>query len=541
MEVSSQVILITLGFLLFFIAGIAIRAFINRKRITEQTLLKREQRRSQQFGLLEEAGRIIADSFDEKEILQRAIDAITHRFGYAISAISKVVEGNMLEVTVIAGTEDYGYKPGYQQKLGDGIIGHTAEIRTTYVTDNVSKDPYYYSSSAHFGSAICTPLFKGENLFGVLYIESQAPNEFDELDVKTLETLAIHISASLHRASLYAETQENLRVLSIIQNISRTIASSLDKETIARQVIFALQEEFGYTHMSIYTLEDDYLNIIAETGYPNKDMVYEKIHISQGVHGLSIRTKAVQFIEDTTKEDIYLTADNTVTSEICVPLIKEDKVIGTLNVEADNTHKLTEKDVALLTAISSPLAIAVDNARLHEQIKKMATTDAVTGLSNRHVFEQALAAEVERAERLGNHVSLIIFDIDSFKEFNDTWGHPAGDARLKGMAEIIKSNLRKYDIAARYGGDEFAIILSNSNEQNALAFATRLHETAQHDAIQNSSNTETAPGYTLSIGVATFPQDATTHHELLIAADHAAMRAKHLGKNRIQLASDTGK
>src|SRR5690606_2415147 len=122
-------------------------------------------------------------------------------------------------------------------------------------------------------------------------------------------------------------------------------------------------------------------------------------------------------------------------------------------------------------------------------------------------------------------------------EFNDMYGHPAGDARLKGMAEIIKSNLRKYDIAARYGGDEFAIILSNSNEQNALAFAKRLHEAAQTSSPYTAY--KNIPGYTLSIGVATFPQDATTHTELLIAADHAAMRAKHLGKNRIRLASDT--
>ncbi|MBX3037216.1 MAG: diguanylate cyclase [Anaerolineales bacterium] len=538
MESSISAYLVSFVSLAVLLIVTVALAFLRWKNAQEQALLKAEQRRSQQLGLLEEAGRIIADSFDEKEILQRAIDSITTRFGYVISAISKLVEGDMLEVVVIAGTEDFGYNPGYQQKMGVGIIGHTAEIRKTYVTENVSKDPYYFSSDEHFGSAICTPLFKGEKLFGVLYVESQNPNDFDELDVKTMETLAAHISASLHRASLYAETQENLHVLSIIQNISRTIASSLEKEKIANQVVTALKEAFGYTHISIYFLEEDYLHLAAETGYP-KEMVIEKIHISQGVSGRAIRTKTVQFIEDTSKEDIFLRADHAITSEICVPLLKEDTVLGTLNIESSPTRKLTLTDAQLLTAVASPLAIAIDNARLHEQIKKMATTDAVTGLSNRHVFEQTLAAEVERTQRLGMNVSLIIFDIDDFKEFNDTYGHPAGDARLKGMAEIIKSNLRKYDIAARYGGDEFAIILSNSNEQNALAFAKRLHEAAQIGAPNTTD--ENAPGYTLSIGLATFPQDAANHNELLIAADHAAMRAKHLGKNQIKLASDTGK
>jgi len=538
MESSISAYLVSFVSLAVLLIVTVALAFLRWKNAQEQALLKAEQRRSQQLGLLEEAGRIIADSFDEKEILQRAIDSITTRFGYAISAISKLVEGDMLEVVVIAGTEDFGYNPGYQQKMGVGIIGHTAEVRKTYVTENVSKDPYYFSSDEHFGSAICTPLFKGEKLFGVLYVESQNPNDFDDLDVKTMETLAAHISASLHRASLYAETQENLHVLSIIQNISRTIASSLEKQKIANQVVTALKEAFGYTHISIYFLEEDYLHLAAETGYP-KEMVIEKIHISQGVSGRAIRTKTVQFIEDTSKEDIFLRADHAITSEICVPLLKEDTVLGTLNIESSPTRKLTLTDAQLLTAVASPLAIAIDNARLHEQIKKMATTDAVTGLSNRHVFEQTLAAEVERTQRLGMNVSLIIFDIDDFKEFNDTYGHPAGDARLKGMAEIIKSNLRKYDIAARYGGDEFAIILSNSNEQNALAFAKRLHKAAQIGAPNTTD--ENAPGYTLSMGLATFPQDAANHNELLIAADHAAMRAKHLGKNQIKLASDTGK
>lgn len=532
MSASSPILLIFIGFLLLLGTGIVTINLINWRRTREHELLSIEKRRSSQLGLLEETGRIIADSFDETEILQRAIDAIIERFGYAIAAISIVVENETVEAAVISGTEDFGYTPGFRQKFGEGIVGYTAQIQKTYVTNNVSKDPYYFSSSEHFGSAICTPILKQGDLYGVLYIESLEPNTFDDLDIKTLETLARQISGALQRATLYKDTQENLRILSIIQNISKTITSSLEKETIARQVISELQRAFGYTHLSIYTLEDDYLNIVAEIGYPDKETVYEKIHISQGVHGKTIRTKTVQFIEDTRKDDVYLTADTAITSEICVPLLKEDNVIGTINVESDDTLKLTQTDVNILTTIASSLAIAIDNARLHEQIKKMATTDAVTGLSNRHVFEEILSAEVERAQRLGMNVSLIIFDIDNFKEFNDTYGHPAGDARLREVANIIKNNLRKYDVAARYGGDEFAIILSNTSEEQALIFANRLHEAAQQGATQSEK-----AGYALSIGIATLPQDATTHTELLIVADNAALRSKHLGKNRIILAS----
>lgn len=503
----------------------------------EQAMLKAEERRAEQLRLLEETGRIVANSFDEKEILQRAVNAIIQRFGHPQAAISVLTEDGMLETAVIAGTADFGYRPGYRQKPGEGIIGHTAVLQTTYIADSVKNDPHYFSNEPHFGAAICTPIWKQKNLFGVLYVESLEPNAFDDLDIKTMETLSSQISESLQRAFLHAETQENLRILSVIQEISKAVVSSLDMETVAHMVVNGLRDAFGYTHVSIYLLEEDFLHLVTEVGYP-VEMIISKIHISQGVSGKAVRTKTVQFIEDATRENIFLKADENITSEICIPLVKEDNVLGTLNVEANHTRKLTQTDVNLLTAIAAPIALAVDNAKLHAQIKKLATTDAVTGLANRHVFEQTLTSEIERAQRLGWSLSLIIFDIDSFKEYNDTYGHPAGDSRLKAVGEVVQKNLRKYDVAARYGGDEFAIILSNTDSKNALAFAERLYQTAQEGAPQPASPGTSIPGYTLSMGIATFPQDASNSQQLLIAADDAALRSKHLGKNRIQLASE---
>jgi diguanylate cyclase (GGDEF)-like protein len=182
----------------------------------------------------------------------------------------------------------------------------------------------------------------------------------------------------------------------------------------------------------------------------------------------------------------------------------------------------------------------VDNARLHAQVKEMAMTDAVSGLSNRHALEQALIAEMERSRRLQHPLSLIIFDIDSFKAYNDTWGHPAGDTRLRATAQMIRNILRKYDIAARYGGDEFAIILPNTDEAGAYEFAKRLQHSARSSTTEASENTGVS-GHTLSIGVATFPRDASSLTSLLLAADHAEITAKRLGKNQIFLASNLNK
>ena len=507
----------------------------------EHELLEAELRRSAQLGLLEEAGRLVADSFDENEILQHSLDTVINRFGYAEAAISKLTPDHYMEIAAIAGKQDFGYTPGYRQEVGKGIIGHTAEIRKTYISKNVSQDPYYYSNNTHSGSAVCVPIFNEKELYGALYVESIESKPMDEEDAKMLETLVNQISASLQRAELYSRAQDHLRIMSTVQAVSRVVISSLDLETIFKTVVLELQKAFGYTHVSIYRLQDDHLHLGAQVGYPEEMVIY-KIHISQGVSGRTIKTKTAQFIQDAAREPDFLRADNNIRSEICIPLLKENNVLGTLNVEGGIDRMLTKDDVELLIALSAPIALAMDNARLHAQVKAMAMTDAVSGLSNRHALEEYLIAEVERSRRLNLFLSLIIFDIDSFKEYNDKWGHPAGDMRLKAVAELIRRNLRKYDIAARYGGDEFAIILPNTEENGAMELAKRLLQSARAEAVETFSEEKAVvPGYTLSIGVATFPKNGVSLAGLLLSADHAEIMAKRLGKNQIFVASNLNK
>lgn len=514
------------------------RVIVVHDNTQEQQLLEAEFRRSSQLGLLEEMGRQIADSFDEKEILQRTINALIDRFGYAEAAISILVEDNTLEVVAIGGTEDFGYRPGFKQNVGEGIIGHTAEIQKTYISEHVASDPYYFSNEEHQGSAICIPILNEKGVLGILYVESARRNAFNQEDAKTLETLTNQLSASIQRAKLYSNSQEHLRVMSTVQSVSHVVSTTLDLQKVFESVVKELKEVFGYTHVSIYLLDEEYLYLGAQIGYPT-EMAISKIHISQGVHGKTVKTKTVQFIRDVTKEPVYLAADYNILSEICVPLLKDNNVLGTINVESDSSvPPLTQADMDMLTTLAVPIALAVDNARLHAQVKAMAMTDAVSGLFNRHVFEESLIAEVERSMRLSYPLSLIIFDLDSFKDYNDTWGHPAGDIRLKATADLIRNNLRKYDTAARYGGDEFAIILPNTNQENAFTFAKRLLAAARTSTTELAVDGKGIAGYTLSIGIATFPQDGDSHANLLLAADHAELMAKRLGKNQIFIASN---
>ena len=249
--------------------------------------------------------------------------------------------------------------------------------------------------------------------------------------------------------------------------------------------------------------------------------------------GRSVLTKQLQFIRDVSQDPSFVRAAREVTSEICVPLLKDTNVLGVINVEAGRRNPLTERDVDVLTALAGPIAIAIDNAHLHAEAKALARTDGLTGLMNRRTFDQTLEAEIARAARYDYPLTLMIVDIDDFKSSNDQWGHPAGDALLRATAHMISSNIRITDSAARYGGDEFAIILPNTPLLDGLELGERLRQAAAALG-RDTERFGVPPGhYTISLGVASYPTNATNAEELLQAADHAELEAKKQGKNRI--------
>jgi diguanylate cyclase (GGDEF)-like protein len=491
-----------------------------------------EARRAKQLALLEEVGRRIADSLDENEIIQLTVEIIVHHFRYAEVAISLLIEDSLLEVAAISGTEDFGYRPGYQQKVGQGIIGYVGEKGEPYIAHDVSQDPYYISTAKRKGSALAVPMFNKEALLGIIYVETGAQNAFKLDDVQTLQTLANQVATAIQKARLYARAQEHIQGMTTLQTVSAAVISSLELNEILQNIIEILKISYGYSYISIYLLDRDVLQLGAELGYPD-DLIIDEISIYAGVIGRCVRSKQPQFILNVNDDPDFLRAAYEVKSEICVPLLKHDRLLGVLNVESKEDRPLTEDDMNLLETLAGPLAVAIDNARLHAEVKAMALTDSMSGLANRRAFDEMLHTELTRAERYNHPLSLIIMDLDSFKQFNDLYGHPAGDIRLKEIAEMLKENVREPDIAARYGGEEFAVILPNTNKRGAIKLAERLCRSAEAKAPKTFLTGGAISGYTISLGVAAFPDDALTEQDLLLAADNAELNAKRLGKNRV--------
>jgi diguanylate cyclase (GGDEF)-like protein len=218
---------------------------------------------------------------------------------------------------------------------------------------------------------------------------------------------------------------------------------------------------------------------------------------------------------------------------VVIPLLYKRVFAGVLLVRSDDpSHVWEEGQLLLLNTVADQLALAVNQAHLYEEIQQQALTDTLTGWHNRRSFELQLERDLHLATRMRQPLSLIMMDLDNFTEINNAAGHETGDMALRMLAETLRVELRAVDTAARYGGDEFAIILPQANSEGALVVAERLRKRISETSV---------PGYgpmSASLGLATFPLHASSRDTLIVAADRALYEAKYAGRNRVSVPAD---
>jgi diguanylate cyclase (GGDEF)-like protein len=203
-----------------------------------------------------------------------------------------------------------------------------------------------------------------------------------------------------------------------------------------------------------------------------------------------------------------------------------------------NNEMYTRSEQEIFSLLSHFISAAFSNSLIYQRMEQNSITDGLTGLHNYRYFKKRLSAEVVRAQRYKHPISLILLDVDHFKNYNDTLGHPAGDRALKKIAQLIQSSIRKSDIAVRYGGEEFCIILPEVEKEGAFAFAERLRGLIE---AQEFPGGDSQPGgrLTASMGVSSFPQDTIVMQDLIDKTDAALYRAKHLGRNKTCLYAES--
>jgi diguanylate cyclase (GGDEF)-like protein len=313
-------------------------------------------------------------------------------------------------------------------------------------------------------------------------------------------------------------TVADSRELRIIYRIAQETSSVLDLDVLLQRIVDIIREVMGYYMVAVMLPSDGRpgLQVGAQSGYA-VDITGRTIEPGEGVTGWVFEHGTPLIIPDVSADQRYVGLDPEVRSELAFPLISRGRLIGVLNAESEHKEAFTAADLGLMSAVGSQLAACVEVAQLHHTLKREASHDPLTRLNNRRLFLDRIAKEIARAKAAQEAFSVVFLDVDHLKVVNDTYGHLAGDALLREVANALTDAVRGEDVVARYGGDEFVVLLPGTPRSAANVVAQRITEGIARHRFLAGRQLIQIPG--VSLGVATFPEDGGTADELLAVAD----------------------
>ncbi len=350
--------------------------------------------------------------------------------------------------------------------------------------------------------------------------------------------------ASALEKSRAALEQRNAE-LAVLADTFRIMSSELERPALLARVLEnlvpVLRAESGSV-MLVDRRAGGELRIEAAIGLPPEVVAVGRLLPGRGVAGWVVETNAPLLLNDPASDmravELLGTVKHRISSIVSVPLHGPDGVVGTLNVENRTPgRKFVPSALDFLTIVAAQLSVALERVALYERLRDEAVTDPLTGLYNQRYFWQRIHEELSRAERYGTELSLMMVDLDGFKRFNDTYGHPAGDEALKRVARILQDSVRQGDVVARYGGEEFVVVCPNTGRKDVTALAERLRQLVERVSTGKFDHGgRMHKNITLSMGVAVFPHNASSAEDLVASADSCLYAAKESGRNRVCVA-----
>ncbi len=484
----------------------------------------------QKTAILYDASQAVLSTFDLDEVLQHILRILRDYFQLEHSAILLLdsATGALDARSVSSAT------PGALNsvQVGEGLIGAAAKAKRPIYSRDVSQDPRYICSFPSTRSELAIPLMVREQVVGVLDCQSDRLNFFDNDTTDLLMLFSTQASIALQNAQLYALEQRRAKHLEAINTIARHTTAVTDIRKLVDKVASLIVECFHADAVSILLIDAGRLIPRAYCGTltPLFSLGEPLAHVSPSCQ-TALTTNTPVLLEDVADAPDYLPIFDESCSQLVLPLVSVGRTIGVLTLESAVCRGINPEDAKPLESVADICAAAIQNANYFESVKQLAYRDGLTGVFNRRFFERRMTDELERSERHGNALSVLMVDIDGFKRLNDEFGHLLGDEVLKLVSNIFLKHTRKNDTVCRYGGDELAVLLPQISAKNAFIVAEKLRR-----AIAEWEFPGVARAVTLSIGVAQYPIHGVSRDELVQSADSALYAAKQAGRNRCVLA-----
>lgn len=382
-------------------------------------------------------------------------------------------------------------------------------------------------------SVLVLPLIAMQQKLGSILLSFDTLHTFQPEEIQISEQAAALIALALEKFRAVEQAQRRANTSESLRKASVAVTEMLELDEAVNEILDQLNQVVPYDSASVQILDGDELQIIGGRGWEKvEDVIGIRFHIpGNNPNSVVIETGKPYHLPETWKvyEAFKSLPHNHIRSWLGVPLIAQDKTIGLLAIDSSEVNHFTEENINVATEFANQVAVVLENARLYKETQTQAITDALTGIYNRRGLIQLGDFELRRARRINRPFCAMIFDIDHFKRVNDHYSHKVGDQVLQKLAERCQKTSRAIDLISRYGGEEFVILMPETNLESASRAAERLRQFIMNEPFPTDSG---ALRITVSLGIAE-ARATDTLHTLIERADAALYKAKSAGRNRV--------
>ena len=497
-------------------------------------LLQQTARRTEELQLLNDIGRALGSVRSVDELLERIQAALrklldVNDFFIAFSDPAKQEVAFELEV------KDGSCLPKRRRPAGDGLTEYVLRRKEPVLIQQDVEKVVAGMGLAPSGPAqsLCAVpiLLHGEAVGVIGIVNYTQPGAFDQGHIEVLTTMAAQAAVAIENARLFGAEQTRGRQLTLLNNVSRQAISTLNPEEMLSAVTAEMFAGLSYDYVGVGVLDYSTREVVIQAegsgGARGLKRHYKLSEGSVGQVAMSGRVQQVDDFAESASADEAQPMLPEARSLVTLPILYADQLLGVLHAESRQPRAFSAEDVLLLRTLADQVGSALHNAFIFQRAQEQAITDGLTGVKTHRFFMEGLNAEWRRATRVGRDFSLLLLDLDKFKFVNDYFGHLEGDTILQRVGHILEQNVRRSDLVARYGGDEFVVLMPETNVSQAYMLGDKLRQWLANDPLLREKR------ITASVGIATYPQHATAPQELIQIADASMYLAKHQGGNTI--------